>query len=46
MKIETDLTKKEKSPRKEEVELVSLMCSNLAFGGANRQLRETKIVSE
>jgi hypothetical protein len=46
MKRDTDLTKKEKLPPKEEVELASLVCSKLACGGANRQLLKMKIVNQ
>jgi hypothetical protein len=46
MKRETDLIKKEKLPPEQEVELASLVCSNLAFGGSNRQLLKTKILSQ
>jgi hypothetical protein len=46
MKRETDLTKKEKSPPKKEVELACLLRSDLAFDGADRQLLKTKIVSQ
>jgi hypothetical protein len=43
---ETDLNKKEKLPPKEGVELASLVCSKLAYGGAKRQLLKTKIVNQ
>jgi hypothetical protein len=46
METETDLLKIEKSPPKQEVELASLVCSELPFGGANRQLLKSKIVSQ
>jgi hypothetical protein len=46
MKRETDLIKKEKLPPKRKVELAGLVCSDLAFGGTNRQLLKTKISSQ
>jgi hypothetical protein len=46
MKRETDLLKKEKLPPKKEVELGSLVYSDLTFGGANRQLVKTKSLSQ